>query len=134
MFTRRAAMAKVASAANPTTHASKRRDEAVLVSVMSASYQSILGNRSRSFGVPDRGVTAGAFESLRLAVHHIAVDGGGDVLVAVPAGVFRDLVIELRDFDGVGIPAGGEVKRMPESVVRLHRVLSENVVWSVTIV
>ena len=36
-----------------------------------------------------------------------------------------DLVIELRDLDRVGISAGGEVEGMPESVVRLHRILPE---------
>ena len=82
----------------------------------------------------DGKVAAGALESGGLAVNYVAVDGGGYVFVAVAAGVLGDLVIELRDLDGVGIPAGGEVEGMPESVVGLDGVFSENVVRGVAVV
>ncbi len=37
--------------------------------------------------------------------------------------VLGHAMIELRDLNGVRIPAGREIKGMPESVVRLHRML-----------
>src|SRR6476620_1854942 len=49
-------------------------------------------------------------------------------------GVLGDFVVELCDLDGVGIPAGREVEGMPESVVGLDGVFSENVVRGVAVV
>ena len=67
-------------------------------------------------------------------MHHVAIDGGSDVLVAAAAGVFGHTVIKASDFDSVGIPTGGEVKGMPEAVVCFDRVLSDDVVRGVAIV
>lgn len=79
-------------------------------------------------------MAARALEALRFAVNDIAVDGGGDAFVAVTAGVFGDPMIKLGDLDGVGIPAGREVERVPETVVGLYSVLTEDVVGCVAIV
>src|SRR4029077_9101069 len=104
------------------------------MSVMIASYGHWLRQGGGSFGVSDGKVASGALESGGFAVNYVSVDGGGDAFVAVAAGVLGDFVIELRDLDGVGIPAGGEVEGMPESVVGLDGVLAENVVRSVAVV
>lgn len=130
-------MATVDSAASATTSASMRREggfPGLLVSFMIASYKSGVAKGGRSLGVSYGGVATRALEALRLAVHHISVDGGGDVLVAVPAGVLGDLMIEFSDLDGIGIPAGGEVEGMPEAVIRFDRVLSEDVVGRVAVI
>src|SRR5215475_1840044 len=131
-----AAMATVASAASATTRASMRRDACGFsgMSVMIFSYNNGLRNSGRGFGVSDGEVAAGALESGGPAVNNVTVDGGGDALVAMAAGVLGDLVIELGDLDRVGIPAGGEVEGMPESVVGLDGVLPEDVVRRVAIV
>src|SRR5215470_6716446 len=132
-----AAMATVASAASATTRASMRRDAGAGfsgMSVMIVSCKNGLRDGGGGLGVSDGEMAAGALESCGLAVNDVAVDGGGDALVAVAAGILGDLVIELRDLDGVGIPAGGEVERVPEAVVRLDGVFSENVVGRMTVV
>ena len=82
----------------------------------------------------DRIVASRAFKTLRLAVRNIPVDRRGDLFMTAPARAFRNAVIELRDFDGVGIPASGEVKGVPEAVVGLHRVLAEEIMRRVAIV
>lgn len=82
----------------------------------------------------DGEVAAGALESGGLAVNDVAVDGGGDAFVTMATGVLGDFVVELCDLDGVGIPAGREVEGMPESVVGLDGVFSENVVRGVAVV
>ena len=79
-------------------------------------------------------MTTRALQSLRLAMRNISVDRRGDVLVAAAAGVFCYLMIELRDLDGVGISAGREIERMPESVICLNRIFSDDVVRSMTVV
>ncbi len=79
-------------------------------------------------------VAARALQTCRLAVRDVAIDRRGDRLMAPAAGVLGDLVIELCNLDGVGIPAAGEVKRMPESVVRLHCIFADDVVRCVAIV
>lgn len=79
-------------------------------------------------------MAARALQPVRFSVDDIAINCGRDAFVATAAGILDYLVIELRDLDGVGIPAGREVKRVPESVVGLNRVFSENVVRGMTIV
>src|SRR5882672_5760262 len=79
-------------------------------------------------------VAARALESLRFALHYVAINRRGDRFMAPAAGVFDHLVIELCDLDRVGISAAGEIKRVPEPIVRLHRILSYNVVRSVAVV
>jgi len=64
-----------------------------------------------------------ALQSGRLAVNYIAVDRRCDRFMAAAACILCDLVIELGDLDGVGISAACEIEGMPESVVRLDRVL-----------
>src|SRR5437660_1752627 len=82
----------------------------------------------------NRGVTPGALQPLGLTMHDVAIDGGGDVFMTATAGVFGNAVIELRDLDRVRIPAGGEIERVPESVIGLYRVFPENVVRSVAVI
>ena len=82
----------------------------------------------------DGKMAARALQSLSFAVNDVAIDRGGDVFVTTTAGVFGDLVIEFGDLDGVGIPAGCEVERMPETVVRLDGVFAEDIVRSMAIV
>ena len=48
--------------------------------------------------------------------------------------ILNDLMIEPGDLDRVGISAAREIKGVPESVVRLHRILPDNVMGSVAIV
>ena len=79
-------------------------------------------------------MTPGALQALGGTVHRIAIDGSGNVLMAATTRVLRDLVIELRNLDHVGKPSGGEVKGMPETVVRLYRILPEKIVRSVAVV
>src|ERR1700756_1640994 len=110
MLTSSAAMATVDRAASATTHASSFRDEIFPGSVMLASYKYRLRDGGGGFRVSDRGMTAAAVEALRSAVNDVAVDRGGDIFMAAPAGVFHNPMVELRDLDGVGIPAGGEVE------------------------
>ena len=81
-----------------------------------------------------RVMAAGALQSGRLAVNYIAVDCRGDRFVAAAARIFRDLVIELRNLDGVGVASASEVKGMPESVVRFDHVFSNEVVWRMAVV
>ena len=79
-------------------------------------------------------VAAGALQAFSFAVHDIAVDFRRDVFVTAAAGVFRDLVIEPGDLDGVRVIAAGEVKRVPESVVSFHCILADEVVRGMAIV
>jgi len=79
-------------------------------------------------------VASGALKTGSFSVHNVAVDRRRDGLVTSPARVLGHLMIELGDLDCVGIPAGGEVERVPESVVGLDGVLSENVVRRVAVV
>jgi hypothetical protein len=69
-----------------------------------------------------------------LAVYDIAVDGRSDVLVTAAAGVLGHVVVELGDFNSVGIVAAGEVERVPESVISLDRVFSDEVVRRVAVI
>jgi len=82
----------------------------------------------------DRIVATRTLQTLRLAVNDVAVNGRGDLLMTAPARTLSHLVIELCYLNVVGIPAGGEIKRMPESVVRFHRILTHNIVRRVTII
>ena len=82
----------------------------------------------------DRVVAARALQSLRFSVDHIAVDCGSNVFVAAAASILGYAVIKARDLDGVGIPSRGEVKRVPESVVRFDGVLADEVVGRVAVV
>ena len=84
--------------------------------------------------MPDGIVAARALQAFSLAVHDVAVDGRGDVLVATAAGVLRYLMVELGDLNGVGIVAAREVERMPESIVGLHRIFADQIVRGVAIV
>ena len=79
-------------------------------------------------------VTAGTLQPGCLAVNDVAINRRGDRFMTAAAGIFCDLMIELRDLDGVRIASAGEVKGMPESVVRFDRVFSNDVVWRVTVV
>src|SRR5579871_1424864 len=88
----------------------------------------------RSLGMSDRAVAARALNAFGATVHHVAINRRSNVLVAAAAGVLRDLMIEARDLDVVGIASGGEVKRMPEAVVGLHGILADQVVRGVAIV
>ena len=82
----------------------------------------------------DRTVATRALQAFGLAVYDIAVDGRSDVLVTAAAGILGDLVVELGDFDGVGIVAAGEVERVPESIVSFDRVFSDEVVRRVAVI
>lgn len=84
--------------------------------------------------VSDGIVAARALEAFRFAVHSVSINRRRDRFIAPAAGVLHHLVIELRDLDRVGISAASEIKGMPESVVRLHRIFPHNVVRSVAIV
>src|SRR3569833_1036934 len=79
-------------------------------------------------------MTARAHDSLGVAVCTVAVDGCRNAFMAMPAGAFHDLVIELRDLDVVWIVAACEIEGMPEAVVRFDRVFSNDVVWCVAVV
>ena len=54
--------------------------------------------------------------------------------MAATAGIFRYFVIKLRDLDGVGVSAGREVERMPESVVCLYGIFPDDIVRCVAII
>lgn len=82
----------------------------------------------------DGNMTARAHDSLGITVSAVAIDLRCDGFVAVAACAFHDLVIELRDLDGVWIFAAGEVEGMPKSVVGLDGIFPDDVVRSVTIV
>ena len=82
----------------------------------------------------DRIVAARALQPFGLAVYDIAVDGRSDVLVTAAAGVLGHVVVELGDFNSVGIVAAGEVERVPESVISLDRVFSDEVVRRVAVI
>jgi len=127
-------MATVDSAASATTHTSNFRDGAFPESVMFASYEDRLSDRGGRLGMSDGRMAARALQPFGLAVNHVAVDRGGDVFMTSAACVLDDSMIEFRDLDGVRIPAGREVKGMPEAVVGFHRILPENIVGSVAIV
>ncbi len=107
-----AVTATVATAASTTTAMKSPRERCrpgLSVGVMELGSIFQLSSRSAAgcrgcFGVADRTVATRALQALGLAVNHVAVDGGRDVLVAAAAGALRHLVIELRDLDGVGIP------------------------------
>jgi hypothetical protein len=82
----------------------------------------------------DRVVATGALQPSGLSVRYVAIDGSSDVLVAAPASILGDVVIEAGDFDSVGIPASGEVKGMPESIVGFDRVFPDDVMRRVAVV
>jgi hypothetical protein len=82
----------------------------------------------------DRNVAARTFDALSIAVSAVAIDRCGDGFVAMAARTFHDLVIKFSDLDGVWIFAGGEIEGVPESVIRLDRVFSDDVMRSVTVV
>ena len=67
-------------------------------------------------------------------MNHVAVDRGCDRLMAPATRVLNDLVVKLGDLDRVGISAAGEIKGVPESVIRLHRILPDNVMGSMAVV
>ena len=79
-------------------------------------------------------VTPRALEPGSVAVHYISVNGRGDRLVASPAGVLDDAVIEFRDLNCVRVISAGEVERMPETVVRLYGVFTDDVVRCVAVI
>jgi hypothetical protein len=54
--------------------------------------------------------------------------------MAASTGVLRDLMIKLCDLDRVGISAGREVERMPEPIVCLHCIFSDDIVRGVAVV
>ena len=80
--------------------------------------------------VPDGGVAAHTGD-LTLAMRH---DVMGDGLMAAFAGAFGHATVVALDLDVVGIIAGGEVKRVEETVGGFHGVLAEEVVRRVAIV
>jgi hypothetical protein len=49
-------------------------------------------------------MAARTLQALGLSMNDVSVDGGRNVFVATPARILRDLVIELGNLDGVGIP------------------------------
>ena len=79
-------------------------------------------------------MAARTLQALGLSMNDVSVDGGRNVFVATPARVLRDLVIELRNLDGVGIPPCSEVERVPEAVVGLDGVFANDVMRRVTVV
>jgi len=93
-----------------------------------------LSNRGRGLGMSDGRMTARALQTLRFAVNDVAIDRGGDVFMASAAGVFYDPMVESRDLDRVRIPAGREVKGMPEAVIGFHGILAENIVGSMAVI
>ena len=50
----------------------------------------------------DRIVTTRALQTSSLPVRYVAIDSGSDVLVAAPASILGNVVIEAGDFDSVG--------------------------------
>src|SRR5215831_1968426 len=88
----------------------------------------------RGLRVADGVVTARALEPGGVTVHYISVNGRGNRFVASPAGILDHPVIEFRDLNGVGVISAGEVERVPESVVRFYRVLSDDVVRRVAVI
>src|SRR5579864_4433081 len=122
MLTRRAVTAKAAIAASTTVVSMKRRERGLSSGIFSP--QCGRRQRSGSFQVADGVMAAGAFNSFCPPVNVFRVDRLNDVLMAVAAGVLRHLAIELRNLDVVRVAAGGEIKRMKESVHGLHRVFA----------
>ena len=88
----------------------------------------------RRLRVSDGIVTTCALQARGFAVDYISIDRRRDRFMTAAAGVLGDLVIELRDFDGVGIVTAGEVERVPESVIGLYGVLPDDVVGSMAVV
>src|SRR5579871_186195 len=137
MLMRSAVTAKVAIAANRMTAKNRRRDRPVsglLAGVFMRTPRKMnqaCGGRLR---MAHRVMTARALESGRLAVNYIAVDCRGDRFVTSAACILCDLMIKLCDLDRVGIASAGEVKGMPESVVRFDRVFSDEVMRGVAVV
>jgi len=84
--------------------------------------------------VPNGIVAAGAFQTPGPSVHDIAVNGRRDAFMASPAGILDHFVVELRDLDGVGVVPGREIERVPEPIVGLDRVLSDDVVRRVAVI
>jgi hypothetical protein len=85
-------------------------------------------------GVAHRAMAAGAVHSLGLAVNDVPVNRSCDVLVATSARVFRHFLVEIGNPDGVGVAASSEMEGMPETVVQLHGILSDQVMRGVTVV
>src|SRR5581483_8582653 len=82
----------------------------------------------------DRIVAAGTLQAGGFPVDHVAIDGRSDRFMTAAARVFSDLVVELRNFNGVRIMAAGEVEGVPEPVVRLHGIFSDRVMRGMAIV
>src|ERR1700757_2452878 len=112
-----AATATVATAARAATATSIRRDgpfpESEVPLLMIAPYQNGMSQRGCRLGVSHRTMAARTFQPLCFSVDDIPINRCRDVLMAAAAGVLDNFMIELRDLDRVGIPAGGEVKRVP---------------------
>lgn len=79
-------------------------------------------------------MTARALHALGLAMDILPVNGLGNRQVAVAARCFHHLVAQSGDLNRVRIFSGGEVKRMKETVSRLHRVFADQVVRRVTVI
>ena len=137
MLIRSAVTANVATAAKTTTARKSRRDRpasGLLGLFMRTPGRNGDEARRCRLRVSDGIVAASALKAFRFAVYYISVDRRRDRFMAPAAGVLHHLVIELGDLDRVGISAASEIKRMPETVVRLHSIFPHNVVWSVAIV
>src|SRR5579871_943224 len=138
MLMSRAVTASVESAASAITASSKRRDSGPsgsFAGLFMGTPQEVRGKPSRSgLGMADRVMTAGAFYSAGSAVHDVAINCRSNRLVAAPAGILGNCVIEFCDFNRVGKMAGGEIKGMPEAVICFDRVFPDEVVRSVAVV
>src|SRR5690606_15296283 len=85
-----------------------------------------------SMQMSDVPVTARARRPVSFGI--MAFDGFDDVGMAFPARVFGDAAVAFGDLDGVGVVADGKVEGMPEAVLRLGGVFSDETGGRVAVV
>ena len=79
-------------------------------------------------------MTTSALYPAGVAVDILGIDGLCDGRMAAPACGFDDLAVEAGDLNRVRIISGGEIKRVKETVARLHRILADNIVRGMAVV
>src|SRR5687768_409953 len=136
MFVRSAAIAMAATAVTAAAARSagrpKRRGSCFLSS-LTGDVMTIHLAAWLAYQVSDILVTANTVRSIGPTCRRM-VDRRGDLIVTVSACVRRHLAIPVRDAQGVGIPAGREVERMPEPVSCFDRVFAYRIVRRVAVV
>lgn len=75
----------------------------------------------------------GGFVGVRLG-RAMTFDARHDVRVTFAAGVFGNPAVAFCDLDVIGIVAGGEIERMPETVLRLGRILADEIRRRMTVI